>query len=233
MPTHRSSSSYSPYQASSSNHSSRKEGCLVGFLIPPLSAMALGILAILAMASAPLSSQPKAAAPLTSSGGLAPLYTAEVQHWTTRIQDWSSQWSLDPNLIATIMQIESCGDPQAASQAGASGLFQVMPFHFKTGEDPFDPDTNARRGLGYLKRSVDQANGNVRLALAGYNGGLGLIQTNPVYWPAETQRYAEWGAAIYTDAKQGQTESSSLKDWLSHGGLRLCRQASNHLGLSN
>ena len=38
---------------------------------------------------------------------------------------------LDPDIIATIIQIESCGNPAARSTAGAQGLFQVMPFHFE------------------------------------------------------------------------------------------------------
>jgi soluble lytic murein transglycosylase-like protein len=64
------------------------------------------------------------------------------------------------------MQIESCGDPRARSRAGAMGLFQVMPYHFAGGDDPYNPDTNAVRGLAYLKRSLDTANGDPRLALA-------------------------------------------------------------------
>ena len=135
------------------------------------------------------------------------------------------------NLIATVMQLESCGDPRAGSKAGASGLFQVMPFHFQQGEDPLDPGTNAQRGLGYLHSAMKQADGDVRLALAGYNGGIGLIGASALSWPAETQRYSTWGAAIYQDARQGETDSPALQDWLRRGGMRLCAQASIRLRL--
>ena len=79
---------------------------------------------------------------------LSPVFSAEVQSWRSDILRWSNIYNLDPDLIAAVMQIESCGHPSVLSSAGAIGLFQVMPFHFQAGEDPFDPETNARRGLG-------------------------------------------------------------------------------------
>jgi soluble lytic murein transglycosylase-like protein len=123
------------------------------------------------------------------------------------------------------MQIESCGDPRAHSRAGAAGLFQVMPFHFNIVDDPYDPDTNALRGLAYLKRALDAANGDVRLALAGYNGGIGVIGRNELLWPEETQRYVYWGSGIYAEAVSGVGESLRLKEWLAAGGASLCWQA--------
>ena len=104
------------------------------------------------------------------------------------------------------MQIESCGDPGARSGAGAQGLFQVMPFHFASGEAALDPETNARRGLGYLARSLELAGGRVDLALAGYNGGHSRISQSAELWPDETRRYVAWGSAIYADAASGRSE---------------------------
>ena len=37
------------------------------------------------------------------------------------------------------------------------GLFQVMPYHFQEGEDPFSPDINAKRGLIYLRTAQEAA----------------------------------------------------------------------------
>jgi soluble lytic murein transglycosylase-like protein len=109
------------------------------------------------------------------SQNLAP--TAEVQFWSSSIVRWATEAGVDPNLAATVMQIESCGDPRARSSAGAMGLFQVMPWHFRPLEDTYDPDTNALRGLAYLKAAMEKSGNNVRLALAGYNGG-GLPRRN-------------------------------------------------------
>jgi soluble lytic murein transglycosylase-like protein len=119
------------------------------------------------------------------------------------------------------MQIESCGDPRALSRAGALGLFQVMPFHFASADDPYNPDTNAARGLAYLKRSLKAASGIERLAFAGYNGGIGVIGRSESSWASETQRYAYWGNGIYREATDGSNTSLRLKEWMAAGGASL------------
>lgn len=165
-------------------------------------------------------------------GGISPIFTKEIQYWAEDIVQWANAASLDPNLVAVIMQIESCGDPRAQSRAGASGLFQVMPYHFHIGENAFDPDTNALRGTEYLSRSLATANGNARLAMAGYNGGIGVISRGEWTWASETQRYVRFGAPIYEDAISGATTSPTLEDWYRNYGASLCRQASNRLGIT-
>jgi soluble lytic murein transglycosylase-like protein len=129
------------------------------------------------------------------------------------------------------MTLESCGDPSARSGAGAQGLFQVMPFHFAAGEDPLDPEVNARRGLEYLARGMQLSAGDPALALAGYNGGHGLIGRDPATWPAETMRYVQWATGILHDLAAGLNPSPSLNAWLAAGGARLCRQAAERLSL--
>lgn len=167
----------------------------------------------------------------SSSTSLSPIFTPEIQYWADSIIRWAAASNLDPNLAAVVMQIESCGDPRATSRAGAMGLFQVMPFHFAAGENPYQPDTNALRGLGYLKRSLDTAGGNARLALAGYNGGIGVITRGEWTWAAETVRYVKFGFPIYEDSRGGATTSASLNEWYGRYGASLCRQAAQRLGL--
>jgi soluble lytic murein transglycosylase-like protein len=129
------------------------------------------------------------------------------------------------------MQIESCGDPRATSRSGATSLFQVMPFHFKLGENPYDPETNAQRGMNYLSRSLQAGGGNARLALAGYNGGIGVVSRDEWLWPSETKRYVLYGAPIYEDARNGAVSSASLTEWYQKYGAGLCRQAAQRLGI--
>ena len=167
-----------------------------------------------------------------SSTGLSPIFTREVQYWANDIQRWANASSLDPNLVAVVMQIESCGNPYAVSSAGATGLFQVMPYHFQSGENPYNPGTNALRGLNYLTRSLETSRGNVRFALAGYNGGIGVISRGEWTWPAQTLRYVYYGAPIYEDARSGATSSPKLDEWYRKYGAGLCRQASQKLGLN-
>ena len=166
------------------------------------------------------------------NGNLAGLFTPEIQHWSADITRWSSEHGLDPNMAATVMQIESCGNPDAQSSAGASGLFQVMPFHFLASEDAFNPETNALRGLAYLAKSLQASNGNARLAFAGYNGGIGVIAQSESNWANETIRYAYWGSGIYTDAQQNADISGRLSEWLTAGGSSLCYQARARLGIT-
>ena len=108
-----------------------------------------------------------------------------------------------------------------------------MPFHFAPGEDPLDPDTNALRGLSYLAGSFDLAQGRLDLALAGYNGGHGVISRPPAAWPTETQRYAYWGTGILADIETGAVTSPRLQQWLEAGGASLCRRAGEALGLGS
>jgi len=165
------------------------------------------------------------------TGGISVIFTPEVHTWEAEILRWAREAELDANMAATVMQIESCGDPQAVSRSGAMGLFQVMPYHFQAGENAFHPDTNALRGMAYLRRSLEAAGGEPRLSFAGYNGGIGVIGWAESDWPAETTRYAYWGSGIYADASSGRLESDRLKEWLQAGGASLCRQAAERLGL--
>lgn len=164
-------------------------------------------------------------------GQISPIFTREVQYWSGNIQNWSTLYGVDKNLIATVMQIESCGDPQAVSGSGAMGLFQVMPFHFNALENPYDPETNALRGVTYLNSSLGNAGGDTRLALAGYNGGIGVISRGEWTWAAETARYVKYGYPIYVDAALGLATSTALDDWYGKYGAGLCRQAANRLGI--
>jgi soluble lytic murein transglycosylase-like protein len=159
------------------------------------------------------------------ASSLSTVFHPRVQRWEPEILRWAGAYGLDPNLVATVMQIESCGDARAVSRSGAQGLFQVMPFHFEAGENMQDPETNARRGLPYLAESLLLSNGNVELALAGYNGGHGVIDWKRSAWPPETQRYAYWGAGIYADASEGRDSSPRLGEWLAAGGASLCGAA--------
>jgi soluble lytic murein transglycosylase-like protein len=164
-------------------------------------------------------------------GGIAPLFTREVQHWAPQIVAWAAEFGLDPNMVATVMQIESCGDPNAVSGSGAQGLFQVMPFHFSPGEQMQDPDTNARRGMAYLALGMEQTGGDTSRTFAGYNGGHGTAARSWETWPAETQRYYVWSTGIYEDAVAGNPTSDTLDQWLAAGGAGLCQQAAARLGL--
>ena len=169
--------------------------------------------------------------PINGSAAVSELFTPEVRYWSADIVRWAEPYRLDPNLVATVMQIESCGNPEAISKSGAQGLFQVMPFHFSADENMRDPDTNAKRGLDYLSRGLSVSGDQPGLALAGYNGGHSQISKTWSLWPAETKRYFYWGSGIYGDVGNGAESSSRLTEWLNAGGASLCARAHQQLGL--
>ncbi len=169
--------------------------------------------------------------PPVASATISPIFRMEVLYWADSISNWASATQLDPNLVATVMQIESCGDPYAISSAGAMGLFQVMPFHFYASDDPFAANTNAARGLAYLVKSFETAKRDARLAMAGYNGGIGLITRAEWTWPDETKRYVQYGMPIYEDTRSGLEFSPALNEWYEKYGVSLCKQAYQRLGL--
>lgn len=212
-------------------------GCLSGFMLPPLVVLFVGLLlAFFARGlNAPVQAahlSPAMTPAAATATGLSPFFRPEVRYWADSIQRWAAASGLDPNLVAVVMQIESCGDPRALSHSGAMGLFQVMPFHFYTGDNPYNPDTNALRGLAYLKRSLESANGDPRLALAGYNGGIGVIARGESLWSAQTVRYVYFGSQIYEDARSGAAASPMLEEWYRRYGVSLCRQAAQRLGVA-
>ena len=213
-------------------NSNRPPGRLRRYLLPPLSvilvsgilALALSQLQVDSASTAPLPTERALTKALPPDEGIADLFTPEIQYWEKEILGWSKEYDIDPNLIATVMQIESCGYIKAKSVAGAKGLFQVMPHHFKKKEDPFDPDTNALKGLTYLNQCL-KSGGSNRMGLASYNAGMGRAKSPEKDWPKETQRYVYWGYQIYLDARIGKSHSARLNDWLSHGGKNLCQKA--------
>ncbi len=201
---------------------------IVFLILPQLLLGALGITLDV------ISAIPQAVSSLfQGQSSIAPLFTEPVAYWSRDIDRWAAEYDLDPNLLATVMQIESCGHPTVSSSAGAQGLFQVMPFHFGSTEDQLDPNTNAMRGAGVLQDCLARANNDAGLAMACYNGGPSVLSKPYASWNAEPQRYYRWGTGIYADARNNSTSSATLEAWLAAGGTSLCERASTALGIAN
>jgi soluble lytic murein transglycosylase-like protein len=84
---------------------------------------------------------------------------------------------LHPELVLAVIDIESRFERFAISRVGALGLMQVMPFWLKELDRPddnlFDITTNLRMGCTILKYYLNKSGGDLRPALARYNGSLG------------------------------------------------------------
>jgi soluble lytic murein transglycosylase-like protein len=82
---------------------------------------------------------------------VVPAFKAMIKNWQELVEEASVDYRVPAAWLYAIMHSESGGDPKATSPAGALGLMQVMPMHFKAGENPLDPRTNIRRGASILQ----------------------------------------------------------------------------------
>ena len=109
------------------------------------------------------------------------------------IVESSRRHGVDPVLIYSVMHRESSFKRFALSHKGARGLMQLMPATAaRLGvRDIFDPQQNIEGGVKYMRILLNMFDGDVRLALAGYNAGEGAVlkygRNVPPY--RETQEY--------------------------------------------
>lgn len=120
--------------------------------------------------------------------------------YASLIRSAAHSQGLDPDLVLSVIHVESCFDPEAVSPVGAHGLMQLMPATaVELGvTDRFDPAQNITGGTRYLASMLDRFNGDLDLALAAYNAGPGAVERHDGVPPfPETQRYIERIRAHY------------------------------------
>lgn len=92
----------------------------------------------------------------------------------------ASRVDLPPELVLAVIEVESNFDRWAISVAGAQGLMQVMPFWLEELGRPQDSlhhiETNLRFGCTILRYYLDMEKGDLKRALARYNGSAGRME---------------------------------------------------------
>lgn len=93
------------------------------------------------------------------------------------IQNTAKKYNVDPELVQSVIQAESGGDPTAASGTGPVGLMQVSRALAKdygySEQDRLDPAKNIEMGTRYLAQNLKAFGGDPTKALIGYNQGTG------------------------------------------------------------
>ena len=117
------------------------------------------------------------------------------------IVESSRRYGIDPLLIYSQMHQESSFKINATSYKGASGLMQLMPATARRFgvSKIYDPKQNIDAGVRYMRWLLDTFNGDVVLALAGYNAGEGAVMKYGWNVPPyrETQEYVRRISARY------------------------------------
>jgi hypothetical protein len=125
--------------------------------------------------------------------------------WEDRLKELCEQYEVEPDLARAVMRMESGGNPNAISHAGAMGLMQLMPSTAKgLGVDPKDPERNLEGGIKYLSQLADKYNGDYVKTLAAYNAGPSRVDSYGGIPPfPETQRYVKNVLALYRKYSRG------------------------------
>lgn len=125
--------------------------------------------------------------------------------YTDYINSASAEFGVPADIIRSVIQVESSGDPTAIGRAGEQGLMQIMP---ATGRElgltnPFNAQENIRAGAKYLSQQYKTA-GNWRDALGRYNAGK-------YYNGAQGQAYADKVlAGVAGGAPDGETKPMDI-----------------------
>lgn len=133
-----------------------------------------------------------------------------AEHYASVINASARTWGHDPALLHAIVSVESDYSPEAVSSKGAVGLMQVTPATaqryglLNPRSELMNPRSNVELGarhLASLKRAFD---GDLRLALAGYNAGEQAVINNGRRIPPfpETRAYVRDVIDRYLTLKQ-------------------------------
>jgi soluble lytic murein transglycosylase-like protein len=126
----------------------------------------------------------------------------------------AARHNLSPQLVHSVIRVESNYNPNAVSSAGALGLMQLIPSTAKRFgvNHVFNPVENVEGGARYLRYLLDLYHNDYKLALAAYNAGEGAVAKHggvPPY--AETQNYVRQVYNRLAEAKQQQTQQQQKK----------------------
>ena len=148
--------------------------------------------------------------------GGTPLYDSNLEgalKWKPQAQQVAQEFGIPWEVLIAVMAIESGGDQNAYSPAGAVGLMQIIPKHHqgranKYGGNLWDPMTNLRTAADFLLELYQQW-GSWDKAVAGYFGALDAygnitdVGDGGTTGTAYVQKFRNYYAALTTPRPAG------------------------------
>jgi soluble lytic murein transglycosylase-like protein len=133
------------------------------------------------------------------------IYESNERQYDPIIRRVAGEEGLDPDLLRSLVSVESNFDPVAISPKGAMGLTQLMPETARSlgVDNVFHPEQNLGAGAKHLRALLDKYDGDLALALAAYNAGekaVEIYQGIPPY--PETEMYVREVLRRYRKAKE-------------------------------
>jgi soluble lytic murein transglycosylase-like protein len=119
-----------------------------------------------------------------------------------------------PELVASVIAVESNFNPNAVSWRSARGLMQLMPQTARRFgvTRVFDPQQNIEAGTKYLKELLLRYRGDLALTLAAYNAGPDRVEqyrSVPPY--RETRDYVRRVTQKFHTTYHGSIQSADLR----------------------
>lgn len=144
---------------------------------------------------------------VTSQPAPASAAALEARHsaMAPTVERIATEHSLPPELIHSVIKVESNYNPFAISPKGALGMMQLIPSTARRFgvSDVFNPVDNIQGGARYLKYLLDLYHGNYPLALAAYNAGEDAVARYGGVPPfPETQKYVVQVGKRFEDARK-------------------------------
>ena len=127
------------------------------------------------------------------------------ERYVSLVTYYAERAGLPPDLAYRQMLAESSANPNAVSPSGAQGLFQLMPATARElkVQNPLCPEQSIRGGTEYLagllyriraKWPTISEQDSLKMALAGYNGGIGYVYAAARALPLANGEAPTWDA---------------------------------------
>lgn len=139
----------------------------------------------------------------------APVALADEGIYAREIAVAAERYKLPPQLVRAVMMVESGGNPNVVSHAGAVGLMQLLPATAQAlgVEDIRDPAQNILGGARFLRVLANRFAGDMVQVLSGYHAGSMRVQRRGATPFAATDDYVRKILKLYYQLRDAAQRS--------------------------